>query len=736
MMTRLVSWLFFISLGVIAVLLLLPGFIDWTRHKDLLVKEISAQLGQDVRIGGDVSLHFFPNPQITLQDVTIGPAGAQYLLKLAKLEGRMSLGQLLHGRFEIDHIHLDTPVVNIAAVEGGSNWAKFWRDLHAGNAQARGKLVILKQVSVSHGALSWQITANARPWRLEQINLTLAASSLAGPYAAKGDMLYGGEPVTFTLQAGPKTAQGELPFALAMLPIENLPVMTLKGALRADGQGFAAEVSTSEGSLGSLLRAFPDLHEKLGRMPVLSALGDASFALAVNEQGVSLKNIKAKGGKNLTLAGDVLFPSGKAVVQADVTFTEPRYWQSFKGDLDLARGVADGAATFKIEDLGRVVKGLPAISAEASGRLRHENANWTMGDLRLTLPEWQKDGAFTGNAQGTAQGTDIKLEGGAIGPLTAAGVEARVLPAGEISGTLRGSLNEQAFTAGLSGQSATPDIALDLAALPPQQVLAMLGLKTEAIALEGGSSAFKGQLDLGAASAGAAIKGVLSLSPEKIAIANFNPAGLQKALLALDKTPDDLAAQLLAALKEGKGSFKAKPLSFDLPLQAKGWEMKTLAYNGGTFDLAVTGTQAAVAVSPSAEGMPSYKGTLPLTEKELPVEGFAALIAARHPLPQVDTKDAIGGILDRLDADAPVEETPPVEAPALPADLPMPEDAVLKPPADMPPQPLPALPEIDVAPPPALPEDAPLAVEPPPAVFTPEFPEEIFPVEQETAPAP
>lgn len=741
MMTRLVSWLFFISLGAVAVLLLLPGFIDWTRHKDLLVSEVSGLLQQEVHIDGDVSLQLFPNPQITLENVTIGPKGDGYLLKLAQLQGRMSLQQLLHGRFEVDHIHLNAPVMNIAAGPQGSNWAQFWRRLHDDARPRGGKLVVLRQVSISRGSLVWQVSEGAAPWELGQINMTLSAASLAGPYTGKGDFLYGDEPATFTLEAGPKTPQGELPFTVAVEPIQNLPVTTLKGALSASGAGFAADVTARDGQLEALLAAFPSLRAALADLPVPAGEGDASFSLNVTGNGVSLKNIKAAADKTRTLAGDISFPAGKAALDADVTLTDPRYWQAFKGSVDLARGTVAGDTTFKIENAGRLLKGMPAVSVEAEGRLRRQGANWSIENLQLSLPEWKAAG-FAGMANSNGQGVQIVLENGTVASLQTVGVEAQVSPAGDLSGKITAQMNGKPLAATLSGRAEMPDVAADLAGLPPQDALDLLGARPEIITLEGGASAFKGQLDMAAPSAAAAIKGALSLSPAKIGITGFDPAALQKALLEMQNVPDDLPARLADAVKSGKGVFTAKALSFDLPAAAA-WEMREIAYDGGVFDLAVKEGKAHVSVRPAEDGMPAYRGTLPFGEDELQDEGFAAFIVARHPpVPEVDTKDAIGGILDRLDTDAPaVPETADeiLPAPPVPEDLSIPlDDAVLKPPADMPPQPLPPLHEVEVPPAPALPESTPLAVDPPPGMEDlpveddagSVVPDEIFPLEE------
>lgn len=768
MMTRLVSWLFFLSLGAAALLLVLPGFIDWTSHKDLLVSELSQRLGEDISIGGDVSLRLLPDPRLTMDTVTIGPAGDQYLLKLARLEARMSLSQLLHGRFEVEHIHLADPVINVAATPDGSNWGDFWSHLHAeGAAPAAGKsMIFLKDVSISHARLMWQMSVGAQPWELGQINLTVAASALQGPYQARGDLMYGEQPVTFTLNAGPKAANGDLPFELALQPIDDMPQATFKGLVTAQGDTrLSADVTAKDGSLGSLLAPFPDLARALANLDVLQEKGDASFTLAVAPEKILVKNLKLKTAKNATLAGEAAFPAGQPRIDMDVTMTLLDRWQSFKGALDTARGDWRGETLIKTESLSRLQAGLPDVSAEVSGQLRASGADWTVEDMSLVLPQWNRQ-SLTGAARHNGPATEFSLKADKLGALETVVAEGRAGDDGQAAAKLTASLQGTALAADLAGPAATPEITVDLGGVPPQKLLELLGARPDTVTLDGGSATFKGRLDLGASDAAAALAGTLTLSPAKVRLSSLDPAGLQSKLLSFDKVPDDLADQLAAALKAGTGVFNAKSLSFDLPLQNAGWQMKGLTYDGGTVDLTTDAGRAKVAIAPARDDVPAYGGALPLSAEALPVDKFADLIRARHPEPKVDTKDAIGGILDRLDADptpdTPTPDTPPAETPApAAADAPavtdaatppagaVPPPAVVKPPADadMPPQPMPELPVIDVGPAPALPQDTPLAVDPapvppaapvtaPPPVAAPDttgsdaVPDEIFPVEK------
>lgn len=743
MMTRLVSWLFFIGLALAGLLLVLPGMIDWSRHKDLLVSELSGRLGQDMRIDGDVSLRLLPNPHLSLEKVSIGSAEKnRYLVSLQSLEARMSMDQLLHGKFVIDQIHLREPVINISIDDKGSNWRDFW-SVRAQKAQAGAadRMIALKQVSVSRASVVYHNHVTGQQWSIPRINMSLTADSLYGPYQARGDMTYGDAPLTFTLATQPRNAQGGLPFTIDASPIEDLPEVKLSGVFSPlEDVPLSMSVDAREGKPADLFAPFDDVAALLADIAPLSESAQAVFKLELVKDGLALKDIKISAKSGSTLAGDVFYDTQRAVMNADVTLTRPGlYWLGYDGALDLVRKQRSGKASWKIENIGKIVQHAPEISLEAAGDFSYAGKeSWTLANAKIILPEWQGV-AFDGQVQRVNGQTVFALITPQMGMLSDLALN------GQLSQTLtadgKATVMGQSIPLSLSGAPEKPDIAVMLKDTHAQDILSAIGATAKGVTLEGGNAEFKGQVDLQAPALGRMLAGTLSLSPQTVKIAQFAPAGLQKKVLSLETVPDDLAAQLLAAVSSEEGRFTAKPLVFTLPVQDGAWQMKGLTYDGGSFDFGTAGGESSVSVTASDETKVSYKGKLPLGEKAMPVERASALILERHPpAPQVDTKAAIGDILDRLD-DGAAEAVATEPAPA--------QDMLVKPPQEetapeMPPQPQAALPVIEVAPPPALPEDTPLAVEIPPSPdvvsetpnetapdVTDMVPDEIFPLEEQ-----
>lgn len=732
MMTRLVSWFFFAALGVVAFLLILPSFIDWSRHKDLMVNEISARLGQQVRIDGDVSLSFLPNPHLRLEKAIIGPEGKnRYLAALEYADARMSFSELLHGRFVVDEIVLRNPVINIIDGEIGSNWSVFLDDLRRDAESEEIKkttVVMLRQVRVDKGRIVYRTSTGAPRWELPDVNMSMGAASLSGPYQMRGDFMYGDQPVTFSLMTAVRSEDGGIPFEMHIEPVEEagMPEIDVKGKLSSKGDhALTGAVTTSNGGLRSILKPFADSYAALAG---ISAIDDetatSTFEVALSAKTVTLRDIKANLGKDATLAGDVIFSPGKTDVAADITLTAPTYWLSFKGMADTAQRYVKGDIMLKAESLSAWSPGLPDISGEVMGALtRTSDVAWSISNMTLSLVEWV-DVAFKGRVQRQGNETVFTLEDGqtpAVRNISLAGKGF----GDRFEATGKAELYGRAMTFSLAGKPEKPEVSVDLQGMPPHFLLDKLKLVAPMLKFTGGNVAFSGSLNITAPNLDEVIVGRLRVNPVRLIVDGFNPPALADMAMSLTALPKNLAGQMLNEAKKDGSDFSARPLDFELPLTTQAWTMKDLTFDSSSFDLHRESDGAVkVIVKPGADSMPGYSGTLPLKENDLPVDQVADIIRQRNPEPKVDSKEAIGGILNRLDSldQETLEKTEKSDhidifkaaPPAL--DL------------KMPPQPQPPLPEIEVAPPPPLPADTPLAVDPVGEAPEP-LPREIFPPE-------
>lgn len=766
MMTRLVSWLFFISLGIIAMLFVLPGMINWERHKDLLVTDAGSAIGQKISVEGAVSLRLLPNPQILLEKVTVGE-GDQYLLRLKRMEARLKLQSLLEGRYEIDSLSLIEPEINIViAANGASNWNLPNEQKPAGKAS----MIALKQVGVTHARLKYSNLESGHEVGVDKVNMTMEAASLFGPYKLRGDFLYGEAPTNFTLNTGAYKADQNFDFEFALQPIENLPQTVVKATYAPDG-ATKLVITAREGKLASLLSPlFADWQDVFAASPVFADNSEVEAVIERNTNKIwavpsfSLKQGKGsvKGGiifdngvvvtldaANINLGKPVLPPvpvgfsikgngiafAGRGFDKAEVegAFERPvqnqPQWRLTKavlnekgniyaisGALDAAASNGEGAINAKIADLSKLQTGLPALAADIQARWVRSAGTASFTDVKVSLPQAVMFGeaglALAGTLQTTPQGLSYNLS--AANGLQIKGVAAKDLPFtadvayAALGAAVKGKITEQNGL-GLSGDADNIDAT---------KLLSFYGQGMEGVTFGPASARLEGVFDINAKSFAEAVTGKIILTPASMRINAFDPAALQKFVLAQTSVPQDLGKKLLAELRSGEAALAKTPLVINLSPAAQLAALEKLPYEGGEFSLKRS-AKGVVAVDVTPSDGPAYGGALPLAE--LPVNEFAAFIRQRHPGPTIETKEAVGSILKSLEEEEQVLPAPP---PVQDTSLPAPEET-------MPPQPLPALPEVEVGLPPSLPPETEETAPPADDMMMDEVAvEEIFPIEE------
>ena len=112
--------------GLVLVLLaaLLP-FAQFGRFHEPLRAELERALSRKVEINGPLTIGLVPRPTLTLENVVIhdDPSfGLEPLAYVSEMELGVSIGGLLHGRFEFSRIRLVQPSVNLARAAGGWNF--------------------------------------------------------------------------------------------------------------------------------------------------------------------------------------------------------------------------------------------------------------------------------------------------------------------------------------------------------------------------------------------------------------------------------------------------------------------------------------------------------------------------------------------------------------------------------------------------------------------------------------
>lgn len=308
MMKRIVAALFVLLLVALALLLVVPNFIDWNKHKDTLAVHAAAYLQRDVKIGGDITFRLLPNPQLSVSDVSVASvegAKAPDFFKLRQLEAKIRFAPLLEGHVEIEKIHLVEPELVLEVLADGR---ASWQGLMQGDAARKpvvfgeqGDAVKLEDVTLKGGRIRYVQASSGVDMALEHLNLSVAAPSLRGPYKIVGDMRFRDVPVSVEATTGQADEKG-MPLNILFQPLEKLPQLSLKGTLgkNAEGAFYEGDIQLEQGAPASLFtQTF--LSAPAWMQEDMSLNGKLSMRAGL----LTLENIDGRSGKNGKVSGKV-----------------------------------------------------------------------------------------------------------------------------------------------------------------------------------------------------------------------------------------------------------------------------------------------------------------------------------------------------------------------------------------------------------------------------------------------
>ena len=325
MMKKLVAFLFFISLAMVAAAVILPGFVNWNEHRDLVILQIEKRINRPVEIDGDIKIAVLPKPHIYLQNIVIKDEGKKNpLVRIRTLEVEAALGPLLEGRVEFDKLNVVAP--EFYASEQG------WKDLLIGQSltSSLSGTVHIKSFTIKDGLMT------GRWGRVENINLDIDAGSLAGPFRVTGDIVYRNTPSAVEMDIGIFSAKEPLSVLFSLLPVENLPQVKFKGVI--DHGQIAGNLDISLGTISSLL----GYDEKGALFHFLTQPCNLSANLKTDDSGFYLDDIRAAFDKTGKIAGRLSFigfPGQRPLIKADLTaenltLSEDVAWPKTSPDFD------------------------------------------------------------------------------------------------------------------------------------------------------------------------------------------------------------------------------------------------------------------------------------------------------------------------------------------------------------------------------------------------------------------
>jgi AsmA protein len=214
---------------VIAVLLIVPKFVDTQKYQPYIEKQISKVTGRDVGLGKDISLSLFPWAGLSVNDVRLGNLPGfeeKDFVSAGSFEIRFKLLPLFFREIEVNRFVLNQPKIILEKNDQGkANWQtpekkKTPEPSGSGTdpVDLSLKSIYVEAFMIKEGIVTYIDRTADQRIDVKKINLTLTNITLDQPIDLEASAEYDGLPLstkgTFG-PVGPAIGQGEIPVDLA-----------------------------------------------------------------------------------------------------------------------------------------------------------------------------------------------------------------------------------------------------------------------------------------------------------------------------------------------------------------------------------------------------------------------------------------------------------------------------------------------------------------------------------------
>jgi len=185
--------------------LVVPPFVDWTGYRADFEREASRILGRPVTVAGSANARLLPFPSVTFSDVRVGDSGAEPVMTVEKFSMDAELMPFLRGQILIFDMRVEKPHAVITLDEAGKvDWA-----IRPSTPLEPAKIK-LENLTISDGSITIRDRGNNRDHVISDLNATMAATSLAGPWRFDGQLALDGRKAVLELTTGEVKPEGTL----------------------------------------------------------------------------------------------------------------------------------------------------------------------------------------------------------------------------------------------------------------------------------------------------------------------------------------------------------------------------------------------------------------------------------------------------------------------------------------------------------------------------------------------
>lgn len=220
-------------ISVLLAALVGPFFVDWTAYRQGFETQAERLFGHRVKVLGTADARLFPVPSLTFTDVRIGDIEAP-LATVGRFEVDIELAPLIKGEVRVLDMRLDQPDLDMTLDEEGRLSWFVPKDKDGSRIPLNPDDLSIERLSVQDGRISIDDTASGRQYSLENVNFSLEARSLFGPYKIDGGVLFEDVPLTVQIGTGIYRADEGLQVKIKAIPATLPMEFAFDGVARSD----------------------------------------------------------------------------------------------------------------------------------------------------------------------------------------------------------------------------------------------------------------------------------------------------------------------------------------------------------------------------------------------------------------------------------------------------------------------------------------------------------------------
>ena len=271
--------------------------LNWNKHKATVAKRLSEITGLQASIDGDLSIKLIPAPKFSAGIVNFSKPGVRDpLITVNNISANAELVPLFSKKFILSGMSLSNVRINIVKDEKGNiNWAGA---SNSGKSKADSLEISFNDIKLSNANIQYTDKKNNKKFNIPNINATVNASSLKGPYRVNGKFIHNMSEISFN---GDVSNGKDIRVRLSLNNAATASKLSIDGTVSGDVKGVATFETNNLFEISNIAFGKDTLPNKYNHPFFLS------FQYALSNEANKLDNFTLKYADNTAGSGVVEF---------------------------------------------------------------------------------------------------------------------------------------------------------------------------------------------------------------------------------------------------------------------------------------------------------------------------------------------------------------------------------------------------------------------------------------------